>query len=68
MTSKNTELEVLITDIAISKLSIQSLETRNSDSLDFYNVPVWGLRDALLEAVELGRRLEREKPRQVHQD
>lgn len=31
------------------------LKTRNSDSEDFLNVAVWGLRDALMEAYELGK-------------
>ena len=32
------------------------LETRNSDRLDFHDVAVWAIRDALAEAYEAGRR------------
>jgi hypothetical protein len=35
-------------------LSIETLETRNSDSLDFYDVAVWSLKKALQEAYEAG--------------
>ena len=31
------------------------LESRNSDSEDFFETSVWNLKDALLEAYELGR-------------
>jgi hypothetical protein len=40
----------LLTDIARRHLSLETLVTRNSDSLDFYNVPVWGVEAALREA------------------
>jgi len=41
------KLEQLLTQIAQSKLGIETLETRKSDSLDFHDVAVWCLRDAL---------------------
>jgi hypothetical protein len=54
------KLEQLLTQIAQSKLGIETLETRKSDSLDFHDVAVWCLRDALEAAftagVEQGRK------------
>lgn len=41
-------------DIA-RKVGFETLETRKSDSLDFHDVAVWTLRDALLAAYEAGR-------------
>ncbi|MGI6120712.1 MAG: DUF6900 domain-containing protein [Saccharofermentanales bacterium] len=34
---------------------IETLESRNSDSLDFHEISVWGLRELLEKAYELGR-------------
>ena len=48
----------IITDIAEDALGIETLETRNMDGLDFYNVPVWGVKEALERAYEAGRRAE----------
>ena len=48
------KLEQLLTQIAQSKLGIESLETRKSDSLDFHDVAVWFLRDALEAAFNAG--------------
>ena len=47
-------IETLLTQIAQSHLGIQSLETRNSDSLDFHDVAVWSLREALAAAYKAG--------------
>lgn len=44
----------LLTEIAKKHLNIETLETRNSDSLDFHDVAVWSLKDALQEAYEAG--------------
>ena len=44
----------LFTRIAQTHLSIDSLETRHSDSLDFHDVGVWCVRDALQAAFEAG--------------
>lgn len=49
-----TKLEQLLTQIAQSKLGIETLETRKSDSLDFHDVAVWCLRDALEAAFNAG--------------
>lgn len=48
------KLEQLLTQIAQSKLGIETLETRKSDSLDFHAVAVWCLRDALEAAFNAG--------------
>ena len=48
------KLEQLLTQIAQSKLGIETLETRKSDGLDFHDVAVWCLRDALEAAFSAG--------------
>lgn len=42
--------------IAEARLGIETLETRNSDSLDFHEVSVWSLKAALEAAYELGKK------------
>ena len=42
-------------NIASEKLGINTLKIRNSDQLDFHEVSVWSLEDALRAAYELGR-------------
>lgn len=49
-----TEIEQLVTKIAHEKLDIPTLELRNMDDLDFHEVSVWGLKDALIAAYEAG--------------
>ena len=41
--------------IALDHLFIETLETRNSDRMDFHEVSVWGVRSALMAAYEAGR-------------
>ena len=48
------KIEQLLTQIAQSKLGIETLETRKSDRLDFHDVAVWCLRDALEAAFNAG--------------
>jgi hypothetical protein len=43
--------EKKFTAIAKEHLQIETLETRLSDSLDFHDVSVWGVRDALEAAL-----------------
>lgn len=43
-----------IEDIASQQLHISTLETRESDRLDFHEVSVWGVKKALLLAYEAG--------------
>ena len=52
--AKQQQIDQLLTDIAKKHLNIETLETRNSDSLDFHDVAVWCLKDALQEAYEAG--------------
>ena len=47
-------IDQLLTEIAKKHLSLETLETRNSDSLDFHDVAVWSLKKALQEAYEAG--------------
>lgn len=48
------KLEKLLTKIANEHLSIETLEARNSDSLDFYDVSVWSVKDVLEAAYLAG--------------
>lgn len=47
--------EALILDIATRHFFIETLDTQNSDRLDFHDVAVWAIRAALSEAYEAGR-------------
>jgi hypothetical protein len=42
--------------IAKEHLFIETLETQNSDRLDFHDVSVWGVKAALEAAFEAGRK------------
>lgn len=42
--------------IARQVLGIDTLATRKSDGLDFHDISVWGLREALTTAYLMGRR------------
>lgn len=48
--------EELFEGIARNVLLIETLKSRDSDSLDFHEVSVWALRDALRLAYEAGRK------------
>lgn len=48
------QIEQLLTQIAQQHIHIETLETRKSDSLDFHDVAVWCLRDALEAAFNAG--------------
>ncbi len=50
-------IDQLLTEIAKKHLNLETLETRNSDSLDFHDVAVWSLKKALQEAYEAGKKL-----------
>ena len=47
-------LDALLIRIAQEHLLIDTLETRNSDSLDFHDVSVWGVKEALIAAYQAG--------------
>ena len=49
--------------IAEKHLNIETLETRNSDSLDFHDVSVWGVRSALEAAFKAGVELGASMPK-----
>lgn len=46
----------IFAQIAQKHFRIETLETRKSDSLDFHDVAVWCVKDALDAAYELGRK------------
>jgi len=48
------QIDTLIAQIAKKHLDIETLETRNSDSLDFHDTAVWCIRNALEEAFKAG--------------
>ncbi len=47
-------LDALLTRIAQEHLFIETLATRNRDSLDFHDVSVWGVKSALVAAYQAG--------------
>jgi hypothetical protein len=47
-------IDRLLTEIAKKHLNLETLETQNSDNLDFHDVAVWSLKEALQEAYETG--------------
>ena len=55
-TDPNTARDALLLQIAERHLFLETLETRNSDSLDFHEHAVWAIRSALEAAFEAGRR------------
>ena len=48
------QLDQLLARIALDHLFIETLATRNSDSLDFHDVSVWGVKSALMAAYQAG--------------
>lgn len=57
MTMKNTAPKdlILLTEIALKHLGVETLTARGSDSLDFHEVSTWGLRAALEAAFAAGQ-------------
>ena len=53
--SMNEQQLAILCEIAKTKLKIETLETRHSDSLDFHDCAVWNILDALKAAFEAGR-------------
>ncbi len=51
----NKTLDQQMQQIALDHLFIETLETRNSDRMDFHEVSVWGVKSALMAAYEAGR-------------
>jgi hypothetical protein len=50
-----TTREETLRDIAQRILCVETLDTRKSDSLDFHDLAVWTLREALEAAFEAGK-------------
>jgi hypothetical protein len=48
-------LDQLFQQIALDHLFVDTLETRNSDRLDFHEVSVWGIKTALQAAFDAGK-------------
>jgi hypothetical protein len=54
MTENQELLNKILTGIAQKNLNINTLETQKSDSLDFHDVAVWQIREALQDAFLAG--------------
>lgn len=50
----NLKINPLISEIAVKLLGVRTLETQNSDVLDFHDVAVWTLKAALEAAFNAG--------------
>lgn len=50
------KLDAIFTRIAQEELQVETLEQRWSDTLDFYDIPVWGIKRALERAYEAGQK------------
>lgn len=48
------QLETCLLQIAQEHLLVETLEMRNSDALDFHDVSVWGIKNALIAAYQAG--------------
>lgn len=48
------QIDQFLAEIAKKHLNLETLETRNCDSLDFHDVAVWAIKEALQEAYEAG--------------
>lgn len=51
----NEQREALLAQIAAKHLDMETLETRNSDSLDFHELAVWNIKEALEAAFKAGQ-------------
>ena len=58
----------ILTLIAKKHLGIDTLETRKSDGLDFHDVSVWCLRDALEAAFKAGAEVGIATPKATEQE
>ena len=54
-TKATTARDALFTELARKHLFIETMETRYSDRLDFHDVSIWGIQDALEAAFEAGQ-------------
>ena len=61
-------IDATLTQIAKKHLDIDTLETRKSDPLDFHEVAVWCLRDALEAAFKAGAEVGIATPKATEQE
>lgn len=61
-TNPTAQRDALLLQIAERHLFLETLETRNADSLDFHEHAVWAVRSALEAAFEAGRSAAAETP------
>jgi hypothetical protein len=54
MTENQELFNKVLTGIAQKNLGVETLETRKMDDLDFHNVAVWQIKDALKDAFIAG--------------
>ena len=54
MTTLKEDFNRLIEKIAKDNIGLETLETRNSDDLDFHDVAVWSIKKALQDAFIAG--------------
>ena len=57
------QIDTILTLIAQKHLSVETLQTRNADSLDFHDTAVWCLKDALEAAFKAGVELGASMPK-----
>lgn len=57
--SINARLDAVLEPIAKKHLDVETLKTRHSDSLDFYDCSVWSIKSALKEAFNAGLRFKK---------
>ena len=66
------QIDAILTLIAQKHLGIETLQTRNADSLDFHDTAVWCIRDALEAAfkagVELGTSIQKATEGEIAKD
>lgn len=62
------QIDNILTLIAQKHLDIDTLETQKSDRLDFHDVAVWRLRDALEAAFKAGAELGASIPKATEQE
>lgn len=57
----NAKASTTLTDIANQVLGVQTLEARNSDSLDFHDLAIWNIKKALEAAYLAGQNSVKER-------
>ena len=58
-----TERARIIKEIASKVFGLETLETRHQDSLDFHDISVWSIKEALEAAYEAGLQTGKEAKR-----